>query len=97
MCIVFAQSGLWAPCGLPAGKRFDHEPCRTGAKTSQLFNSGGCISIFSQDLQVLLADKRVFPLYQELHLAALLMSKAFSGPHLLEASVNNSMGQNPND
>ncbi len=55
VCIILAESILWLPCSLPAG--FDHESCRPGAKISQLFNSGGCISIFLKTLQVL-PDKR---------------------------------------
>ena len=55
------------------------------------------IDSFLKDLQVLPADARVFPLHEELHLAALLMSKAFSGPHLLYAPIDNSMGQNTDD
>ncbi len=74
MCIILAQSILWLPCSLPAG--FDHS-CRASAKTSQLE------AVYPFSLQVPLADQRVFPLYQELHLAALFMRKAFPGPHML--------------
>ncbi len=52
-----------------------------GAKTSQLFNSGGCISIFSQDLQVLLADKRL-PIVPRTALGSPFSAQSFSWPSL---------------